>query len=62
MCIRDSGYLTDCFDIEQMAEKINLLIEDENMRKNFSDKALEGTEKFDIDRIATQWKDLIEQL
>ena len=57
-----NGYLIDCFDIEQMAEKIDLLIEDVNMRKNFSDKALEGTEKFDINKIATQWKDLIEQL
>ena len=45
-----------------MAEKINLLIEDENMRKNFSNKAMEGTEKFNIDKIATQWKDLIEKL
>ena len=57
-----NGYLIDCFDIEQMAEKINLLIEDENMRKNFSNKAMEGTEKFNIDKIATQWKDLIEKL
>lgn len=57
-----NGYLIDCFDIEQMAEKINLLIEDENMRKNFSNKTMEGTEKFNIDKIATQWKDLIEKL
>ncbi len=57
-----NGYLIDCFDTKKMAEKINILIEDGKIRKNFSDNAMVGTEKFDIDKIAIQWKELIEQL
>ncbi|WP_302626651.1 glycosyltransferase family 4 protein [uncultured Eubacterium sp.] len=57
-----NGYLVDCFDIEQMAEKINLLIEDGNLRKSFSDRAMVGTEKFMLNIIGEQWKKLLEEL
>ena len=52
----------DGFDIEQMAEKINLLIEDGNLRKRFSDRAMVGTEKFMLNTIGEQWKKLLEEL
>lgn len=54
-----NGYLIDCFDIGKMAEKINYLIENDNIRQEFSDKALEGTEKFELEMIAEQWKELL---
>ena len=57
-----NGCLIDCFNIEEMAEKINMLIENQDMRKKFSDNAMVGTEKFNIDEIGKQWKELIEQL
>ncbi len=57
-----NGYLIDCFDIEEMAQKIIHLIQNEELRKQFSEKALAGTEKFDLKNIATQWKDLLLQL
>lgn len=62
--IRDgvNGYLVDCFDIEQMAGKINELIENENKRKLFSENALVGTEKFKIEEIVEQWSELFTQL
>lgn len=57
-----NGYLVDCFDIEQMAGKINELIENENKRKLFSENALVGTEKFNIEEIVEQWSELFTQL
>ena len=57
-----NGYLLDCFDIEQMAEKINQLIVNQDIRKKFSDNSMVGTEKFNIDKISEQWMELIEQI
>lgn len=53
-----NGYLIDCFDVDSMAEKINELIENDKKRKEFSNKALVGTEKFDLSKISSQWKEL----
>ena len=57
-----NGYLVDCFDIQAMADRINMLIEDDEKRVSFSNNALVGTDKFNIDNIANQWKKLIEEL
>lgn len=54
-----NGYLIDCFDIQGMADKINLLIENVDERKRFSQNALIGTEKFDLDKIVRQWEKLL---
>lgn len=40
-----NGYLLDCFDIEQMAEKINQLIENQDIRKKFSGQFYGGDRK-----------------
>ena len=55
-----NGYLIDCFNIKAMAEKINQLIENQDIRKKFSDNSMVGTEKFNIDKIGEQWMELIE--
>lgn len=57
-----NGYLIDCFDIEQMADKIIQLIHDAGLRKKFSENALTGTEKFDLKNITAQWKELLLKL
>lgn len=57
-----NGYLIDCFDVEAMAIKICDLIEDEQLRVKFSDKALEDTEKFEVGVVAKQWEKLFEEL
>lgn len=57
-----NGYLIDCFDIKTMSEKINVLIEKQDIRKRFSDNSVVGTEKFNIDKIGDQWMELIEQI
>ncbi len=54
-----NGYLVDCFNVKSMAEKINELIENTEKRKEFSNMALVGTEKFDLSTISSQWKELL---
>lgn len=54
-----NGYLVECFDVEQMAEKIKNLMKDSELRAEFSKRAMEGTEKFDIENISRQWEHLL---
>lgn len=57
-----NGYLIECFDLNGMAEKIKYLINSESKRKQFSDNALNDTEKFQLDFIKKQWIDLLNNL
>ena len=50
------------FDIEDMAEKIELLIENKNLRENFSNNALKDTEKFDLKNIIKKWTNILESI
>lgn len=54
-----NGFLIQPYDTEEMAEKIITLIENEELRKNFSDKSYLDQEKFSNDRIVEQWNKLI---
>lgn len=58
----ENGYLINCFNIEEMTDKICKLIEDKQLRLNFSNKALEDTKKFAVDIVAKQWEELFEEL
>ncbi len=57
-----NGYLIDCFDIGDFAKKINHLIENDIKRRNFSENALDGLDKFQLDIIINHWKELISEL
>ena len=57
-----NGYLIKNFDIEDMAEKINNLIENKNLRENFSNNALEDTEKFNLKNIMKKWINILESI
>ena len=57
-----NGFLIDCFDVGQMAERICELIEDSGKRLTFSQRALDDTQKMDNKRVASQWKALLESL
>ena len=60
--INDSecGYLIDNKSISLFTEKLNLLIENDSLRKEFSKKAIERSKDFDADTIMEKWKDLFE--
>lgn len=54
------GFLINDGDIEQFALKINELIENENLRETMGLSAKKTVEKYDIETIMNQWKELFE--
>ena len=63
-CIIDgmNGYLVEDGNQEQIVDRINELIEDKEKRKEFSNHALDETDKFNLSHIISQWKELFEEL
>lgn len=56
------GYLIPTYDLEQMADKIEVLIEDSEKRKAFSEHSCKNLDKFKKERIYQEWVDLINEL
>lgn len=56
------GFLVDCYNIEEMAENISALIENDEFRKQISDNSSNNLEKFDKQKILEQWINLIEYI
>lgn len=57
-----NGFLIKPYDIEQMAEKLNYLINNPDYRKKMSDNAYSNIERFSENHIYRQWVNLIEDL
>lgn len=57
-----NGNLVECFDIAAMADRINSLIENEEIRQCFSDNALLDTDKMNYKNIIQQWIKLIDKI
>lgn len=57
-----NGWLIDCFDIEDMSLKLANLMDDIELRKEFSSKAYLGMENLEYKHIIKCWIDLIESL
>ena len=62
--IRDGkdGYLIPPYDLHMMAERIEELMLDKNMRTDFSKETATDIHKFEKDKIYDQWRKLIEEL
>lgn len=62
--IRDgvNGYIIEPYSIKAMAKKIINLIENQTLRKEFSDNSLLDIEKFDKQVIVDKWRKLITDL
>ena len=62
--IRDGvdGYLVPPFDCDEMAGKINRLIEDPSLRERFARQALVSLGEFETTRVIGQWKRLLAEL
>ena len=58
----ENGVLIDCFEEEKMANAINRLIEDSDLREEMSEKALMEKDKFSPEKISNQWISLIKKL
>lgn len=56
------GYLIDPFNCDKMAEKIEKLINDPKLRERFAENAFLCMDEFRINKIARQWKEILEAL
>ena len=56
------GYLVQPFDCDTMTGKINALIENPSLRKQFAKQALLSMGDFETETIIKQWKDILERL
>lgn len=56
------GYLISCYNVTMMSAKICALIENDDLRKSFSDHTKIGIEKFLKCEVMKKWNDLIKEL
>ena len=56
------GFLIPTFDIDAFADKLLLLMRDENLRRLMGEKAQKSAAKCDMDSIGLQWKQLFDGL
>ena len=56
------GFLISPFDVEAFAEKVILLMKDENLRREMGENARRSVAKYDIDIVGQQWKQLFDEL
>ena len=57
-----NGYLIDCYDVDEMSNRLLELMNDKELRNRFSSHAKDNMGKFNKDRIIHQWIDLIEEV
>jgi len=57
-----NGYLVENYNVEQMSQLINKLIENKELRINFSKNSMLDTDKFSKEKIIQQWVELIEEM
>lgn len=57
----ENGFLIPVFDDEQFQEKLQLLIDNEELRKSMGEKAKESIKKFSVEAIGEQYLDFILQ-
>lgn len=58
----EDGFLVKFGNIEQMAEKIEELITDQEKRKQFGKNAKKNIQRYSQDKIMNQWKELFQEL
>ena len=56
------GLLVDAQDAEGLVNSLEQLMSDEEMRKRFSEKAVEVRARFDIQRVAHKWEEIFVEI
>lgn len=57
-----NGFLVEMYDIDNMTDKICLLIEDRELRKSFSLNSRKNINKFDEKNIISKWEEVIDSI
>lgn len=58
----ENGFLIEPFNIQDMSEKVKLLMNNRDLRQNFSDNALMDTDKFDLRSIMDKWNEILNSI
>lgn len=53
------GFVVPMNDVDALSERLQLLIDDENIRRSFQDKSVEIRQRQNIDEIVSQWIEFI---
>ncbi len=56
-----NGFLIEPFNLDEFAQKLSLLMSDENLRQNFSNASQKDLGRFDINNIGSKWAQLIDE-
>ena len=56
------GFLVEDGDIEQLAQKLVVLMQDANLRKQMGSAAYAHSERYSEERIMKQWTDLFDEV
>ena len=56
------GLLVPAGDVHALAEKLTMLMADEDLRHRLACQALQSSERYDMANIAKQWQKLFDQL
>ena len=54
------GFLIDCYNVEAFADKLCLLMENETLRKQMGQNAIQSSQRFTKDKIIPQWINLFD--
>ena len=57
-----TGLLVPALNVDKLAEAMDKLMEDEDLRKEFSENSLKGVGRFSIENVVTLWKNLFEEI
>ena len=57
-----TGFLVEPENVEQFAEKLMILMKDDELRAEMGRKAFESSKRFTIDKIVSCWAELLERL
>ena len=58
----EDGFLVDCWDVKAFADKVCLLIEDEQLRRRMGRAAIVSAQRFSREKIIPRWRALFENL
>ena len=57
-----NGFLVEKYNKKEMAIKINELLENKELRNDFSEKSYENIKEFEKETIIKQWRELIDKI
>ena len=58
----EDGFLVENGNVEKLADALVSLIQDDNKRNNIAKNAVQSVKRFQMDKIANQWKQLFESV